>query len=132
MKLLLIFVAIALVGCATPYAAGRASCDIVQAANDIAGGQVANCDRSKASCKRAQEVWPVVNASVTGALTAARAAIDIAERVKAGDRAWLPHLKAAVCALSRALGGVLKAVLPRGGAEAASVLALVGAGTCDR
>lgn len=118
-------------GCATPYQAARTSCNLVQSATDIAGGEVANCDASKPGCARAQRVWPVVYASVVGALQAARAAIDIAENTRAQQGPdFYRHLKRAACSLSRAVSGILKAAIQDKGREVLMVLSFVGVATC--
>lgn len=117
--------------CATPYQAARATCNVVQSATDIAGGEVANCDPSKPGCVRAQRAWPMVYASVVGSLQAARAAIDVAEQAKSDEAPdYLGYIKRAVCALSRAVGGILEAAIPDKGRGVLMVLGLAGAATC--
>jgi hypothetical protein len=130
-----LLVGIAAAGCGR-FAAARTTIAVTAAATDVTNSQVLGCDRSKPACVKAQKAWPAIYASITGALQAARAAVNIAEQVAqdkaAGDPPdYLGHIKRAVCALSGAVAGILRAALPKQGAEVARYLGFVGAATCQ-
>jgi hypothetical protein len=131
----LLLIGIAAAGCGR-FAAARTTIAVTAAATDVANSQVLSCDKAKPACVKAQKAWPAIYTSIVGALQAARAAVDIAEQVArdkvAGDPPdYLGHIKRAVCALSGAVAGILRAALPKQGAEVARYLSFVGAATCQ-